>query len=304
MMLPLERKDYDIHMRNTTAICWVRNEEDIIETFVRHALAMTDHMILVLHSSNDCSQEILESLVSEGLSLDVRYNNSPIHKQSEVLTRLMHEIAHDTEWILPLDADEFPVTRRGTSFRDTVQQLPQDRVHLLPWHTYVPLPQDDHNQMNILMRMQHKRSYEQQPFSKVLIPSCLLRRAPEAVLPEGSHELLLPSHVASVTCDTLCLGHFPVRSASQLRRKIINGWESHSANPQREQGHAFHWESLYERCKSPVPLSDEELLSIALHYAVPEEICHSVPPKIIRDPVPFASKTPLKYTPALAALPV
>lgn len=291
-------------MRNTTAICWVRNEEDIVEAFVRHTLSMVDHMVLVLHRSDDCTQEILKELVTEGLSLEIRHNSSLVHEQSAVLTALMHEVAQESKWILPLDADEFLVTAKRMPFVEAIEKLPQEGVSLLLWHTYVPLPEDDHDQMNVLMRMQHKRSYEQQPFSKVIIPAHLIRNSKEALLPEGSHELILEKRVSKLECPTLHLGHFPVRSAGQFKQKIVRGWESHRANPQRKPGQAFHWEALYERCKSPAPLSDEDLRSIALHYAVPEHICLSKPPKIVRDPIAFASQEPLRYTPTLAALPL
>ncbi len=47
----------------------VKNEMDIIESFVRHTLGFADLLIVADHKSTDRTREILESLQAEGLPL-------------------------------------------------------------------------------------------------------------------------------------------------------------------------------------------------------------------------------------------
>ncbi|MFH1670328.1 MAG: class I SAM-dependent methyltransferase [Patescibacteria group bacterium] len=271
---------------NVVSISWVRNEEDIIETFVRHHCVFFKRMIIVLHQSTDSTARILTELRQEGLPIDVRTDESPIHRQSSALTSLMHEVAENeqVDWILPLDADEFLTTRTGAGVVNALRELDSSHPTEIPWRTYVPTPQDDMEEQNILRRIVHHRSIERPLFSKVIIPSALAAHR-NSVLPEGNHILLkenLP--LDSKVSPTLLLAHFPVRTENQLRQKIISGWESHIINPTRKPGQAFQWQELYDRCKDSTPITRRELQDIALTYAVPNrEMCNDI--SIINEPV-------------------
>ncbi|PIP65651.1 hypothetical protein COW95_00725, partial [Candidatus Peregrinibacteria bacterium CG22_combo_CG10-13_8_21_14_all_49_11] len=242
--------------------------EDIVETWARYHCARVCRMIIVCHRCTDHTESILQSLHSEGLPIDIRTDQHLAHLQSEVLTALLHECVytHAPDWILPLDGDEFLSCEGG--LQTTLHTEPSDRILLLPWHTYVPTPSDSGNEPDIRKRITHQQAEEYQWY-KVCIPrSCIL---PGMRLTLGSHSAMdahgqeLPSHHST----TLFLDHYPVRSEAQLRKKIIHGWESHLANPNRQPGEIFQWEMLYERCKDPAPISAEELERIARTYAVP-----------------------------------
>lgn len=56
-------------MKKIVAISMVKNEMDIIESFVRHTLGFADLLIVADHKSTDRTREILESLQAEGLPL-------------------------------------------------------------------------------------------------------------------------------------------------------------------------------------------------------------------------------------------
>jgi hypothetical protein len=276
-------------MQKIVAITWARNEADILETFVRYHCKAVDRMVVVLHRCEDESHNILLKLQKEGLPIDIREDDSPIHRQSAALTDLMHITigAGDCDWILPLDADEFLV---GVNIHKTVEQLPKDRITLLPWKTYVPTPSDDAQEMNILKRIVHRRSAEEPQFQKVLIPRFVACK-PGSHLPEGNHEVLLKKRDCSIApipsevTDALWLAHFPVRSEHQIRQKICNGWESHTLNPERKEGQAFQWKTLYERCNSRAPITAVELQTMALHYAMPEGMVPTCPLETVKDPV-------------------
>ncbi|MCA9370921.1 MAG: glycosyltransferase family 2 protein [Candidatus Peregrinibacteria bacterium] len=245
-------------------ITWARNEEDILESFIRHHARMVDKMVIILHCCEDTSYDIALRLQREGITLDIRESNASYHAQGEALTALMHEHA-DADWIVPLDADEFLCGAQ--ELRSILEQAPTDTVFALPWKTYVPTPADDCNEKDIRRRMCYRRGEEPDQYYKVLVPGAL---ASQSILPLGSHTLLNRFTGAAwpvTRHDALWLAHFPIRSAQQLRRKIVQGWEAHCRNPYRTPEQNIHWKALYERCCDPSPIDTKELQSIAQGYA-------------------------------------
>ncbi len=261
------------------SISWIRNEEDILESFVRHNIEMVDRMVIVLHKCTDSSKEILKKLKLEGLPVEISESNAEHHAQSETMTALLQQV--DADWIVPLDADEFLCSSINVS--DALQKTPTNTVSLLPWKTYVPSPKDNLDETDVRHRITNRRSEEFQQFFKVLIPNSF---ASKSVLPLGSHQLLqkdsnMPWH--SIKHNNIWISHFPIRSEEQLRKKIINGWEAHSLNPNKISGQNFHWKSLYDRCKDPAPISTQELQDIALRYAITDSSVAT--PQVICDPI-------------------
>ena len=128
---------FPFNMRLAT-VSYIGDEEDIIETFVRHHAACVDRMVIVCTARERKTPAILEQLRKEGLPLEISYHTPLFHDQAEVLTRVLHGIHTrlKPQWILPLDADEFLHGDAHAAFK----LLPRDHVSLLPWRTYVPLP--------------------------------------------------------------------------------------------------------------------------------------------------------------------
>ncbi len=271
------------------SITWARNEADIIESFVRWNSKIVDKMIVIDNASTDTTPLILQRLVREGLPLDVRRNESIFHNQGPALTELMHALAvHEKpDWILPLDADEFLIGTRGNP-RETIETLSKSHVSMIPWRTYVPTAADDPKDKNILRRIIHRRSAEHPQYRKVLIPRAFHH---EARIPLGSHTLLSSGGVAPAqSIDTLALAHFPLRDPLQCRRKIIEGWERHRANPDAKPGENFHWERLYLEMKDGSP-TVQRLEEIARNYATTDETAVD----LVEDAVPLCedkSSTP------------
>ena len=181
------------------------------------------------------------------------------------------------DWIMPLDADEYLCG----DVRKAVETFDPNHAYAIPWKTYIPTPKDAAVD-DPALRMTHRRAKESPQYTKVLIPRSL---ACSHTLPEGSH--YITAEDGSVTHgtaqDALWIGHFPVRSELQLRRKIIQGWDHSQKNPKYVAGHGFHWANLYERCKDEKRISLEELQHIAVCYAA----LHDAPSEIVHDPLPL-----------------
>jgi hypothetical protein len=227
-------------------------------------------------------------LQKEGLPLDVRHEEAIGHRQSEVLSALAAEVAavHDPDWLLPLDADEFLVSAAG-DVRASLAALPRDVVSLLPWRTYIPHASDKKTEGNVLLRMQHRRTEEDPQFSKVLIPAAVLREG-RLTLPIGNHEVLVEREGVLCRCPAaaasgLALAHVPVRSHAQLERKILLGWPSNVARPDRQLNDCYHWKTLFEQCKEG-SLHEKNLTDIALRYTSQKE---TVSASLAHDPIPL-----------------
>ena len=102
-------------MKNIIAITMVKNEMDVIESFVRHTLGFADRWLVADHLSSDRTREILERLRAEGLPIEIETVHEAAQIQAEVMTRLMHRAAEEygADVVVPLDADEFLVHSGG-----------------------------------------------------------------------------------------------------------------------------------------------------------------------------------------------
>ena len=126
-------------MNKIVLVTMVKNEADIIESFVRHSLTFADEIIIANHMSTDRTGEILASLLSEGLPLTIRELHEVELAHGLVMTELMWEAIeeHGADIVLPADADEFLVnTETEESCRSILGYLDTGRVHMLEWRLY------------------------------------------------------------------------------------------------------------------------------------------------------------------------
>lgn len=259
-------------------ISYIRNEADIVETFVRHQAKMAAKIIIVLRPSEDGTEAILASLQAEGFPLIILPDAKQEFRQAEALQEAFtHAMKDDPDWILPLDCDEFLVG--NIALPDALASLPEDVITLLPWHTYVPTMDDDPTETNVLRRITHRRANEVRPFYKALIPSFLFDRAH---LQTGNHTVIDRSTgqpFPSVLSSSLFLAHFPVHSVTQIQRKIDTGWTGLAAHASSDQG--YHWRNLHARF-TEFPPNATDLTDIALRYALQED---DPTPSLLCDPI-------------------
>jgi hypothetical protein len=252
----------------------VRNEADIIETFVRHHCALGARMHFILHRCIDNTEEILEKIQKEGLPITLEASDDAGYLQGERITEAARRIAAEksADWILPLDADEFLVCTETHVAGLNLETLSPDRITLLSWRTYVPTPDDDITESCVVRRIFYRRTTEAPPIRKVLIPTAVLA-GKSWTIPTGLHAVLdtdSGNAMPTIVSAHLCIAHFPVRSSEQLCAKVLGGWTSVVATPNREPERCYHWKSLLARCSEGRALTMSELRNIALRYAMPE----------------------------------
>ena len=120
------------------AISMVRNEADVIESFVRHTLRFADWLYITDHRSEDATREILSALVSEGLPILVTYYEQEGYAQSEIMTKQLYQAIDDgADIVLALDGDEFLLSYDGSDTKNILLSLSKEKVYGIPYHTSV-----------------------------------------------------------------------------------------------------------------------------------------------------------------------
>ena len=235
-------------------ISMIRNDADIVESFVRHTLRVLDHLFVIVHSPEDGTGEILKALHEEGLPMTLVFDTEPAFLQGERLTWLAREAcaAIQPDFIFPLDADEFIVPAERGVLESALAQLPSGtpgaRIRL---RTFVPTSEDSADEPNPLRRIGYRIRDEKKVHKAVLTP--VFAADSTLVLDHGNHGLLRVGGVAQPLAvpplPQLALAHYPVRSAAQVMNKTIVGYLAHLAagRPSVEERRlATHWRRCYE----------------------------------------------------------
>lgn len=246
------------------AVSVVRDELDIVEPFVRHAAALVDEVIVTDHGSTDGTREVLAELARE-LPLTVRDDDAPGLRQAQRMTRMMREAVENrgADWVIPLDADEFPIGL----WRETLAQSDASAPLEARWRTYVPDPADDPEELNPALRLRHRLAAEANPWAKVAVPAALVRAG--SSLAQGSHELLAQGRkVEARLAPELRLAHLPVRSVGQYAAKVALAQLATLVTPGRAPSWNLHLRAAYELLKSEPAAFPAALRAAALGYAL------------------------------------
>ena len=276
----------------------LRNEADVVESFVRHNLSLVDGLVVVDHGSSDGTSEILGALVGEGLALDVERDESVGHLQSEIMTRAVRRAfaRRGADFVFALDADEFLKAPGRELLDDVLATLPHGLHAAMSWHTYVPAFDDESLAPgNVLARAKRRLAEERHGLHKVIVarafaetPDAVIAAGNHVVLPSEGHAVALqPVKHARISADVVALAHVPVRSARQLTNKIVVGWLAHCIARRSNADLAFHWRELYQELAHGQAPDVERLRAIAANYGLP--MTAWLPPgdiRLIDDPLP------------------
>lgn len=241
-------------MMQIAVISMVRNESDIIESFVRHAASFADKLYIVDHASTDGTYDILQQLAAEGLPLSLQQFTESEQAQAEVMTKLMEQaFAAGADFVLPLDADEFLLPDGGQDMdwcREALLSVcrPAD-IYQLPWVTYQTV--EEYHGQQFTLTMESLRESQPEELGKLLLG----REAWEKTsfrLSQGNHHALLPvesglQRLKPLPLNGVHLAHFPWRSSNQAASKAAVGWLANVAKYSRQTNLANHWRQGFYR---------------------------------------------------------
>ena len=256
----------------------VRNEADIIETFVRHNLRVVDHLAIVDHGSFDGTSEILAALVKEGLPIEVTRDERIGFFQPEILTPLAREIlrARAADFVFVVDADEFLKTPSRDTLDQVLTRVPEGMHALVPWVTYVPdFGGNPRNDPVATLRSARRLPAERRAQHKVVVSRRFLE-TPDAFVAMGNHRVYPSDHAPDDPCphaklpsEGIALAHVPIRNADQLTSKVVIGWLAHLAAKRENPALSFHWGEAYAELEAGKHFTVDELNAMAANYSVP-----------------------------------
>jgi hypothetical protein len=279
-------------------ISCVRDEDDIIESFVRHNLAYLDKLYVIDNLSKDKTVAILASLANEGLAVEVWESTSCSNQQDRAITvavKKMAELEPAADFAVLLDADEFLAAPDRQSFIGDLEKIEPDGYGVMPWKTYIPVEDDLENlnpSVSVTSRMTHRRSVEGYQMYKSVIPKALFKKV--RVRP-GSHVVeRLDGGACERTVLASPLAHFPIRSANQLIAKIILFNHSRMLKKDSRPKESFHWAELAASIRARnFRITRDEIREYALSYSV--RSTDEKPTEFVYDPLPAHDSLTVKY---------
>ena len=258
---------------NTISISMVRNEQDIIEPFLRYHSRLFDLMFVLDNRSNDDTRRIILSVARELGNIVLCDIPDKAQNQSENMTRALHhaQAAAFAEYVFFLDADEFVSAGNKEDLARSLAPLLPGAIGLMPWKTFVPDPAiDEESTPDPLLRLKYQRRNEDPQSYKAVY------RAHGGIdtsvwVTQGNHKLRdgFGRSLPSCKLDDLPLLHFPLRSVEQLTAKGVLSWAANQARDARVRSgkEAFQWKRLHEIVRSGKRLDQNDLALEALRYA-------------------------------------
>lgn len=242
----------------------VKNEADIIETFVRYTMSFAEKMVFIDNGCTDNTIAILKALMAEGYNIEIYYEADVLHEQYIIENRYLYKIIDivECDFILPLDADEF--LSSSENLFDCIEKLDLKSVSLLKWRTYV-LTEPRKNEQTFLKEIKSYRVNESITFTKVIIPVKLIKEK-EIYVKNGHHQVESNKSVDQIEIDALFIAHYPVRSEEQIKSKIYQGAISQLLSSYSKVI-AFHWSDIYHDMRN----DRFDLIKYSLRYALPKD---------------------------------
>ncbi len=293
-MLLMSLKVYLNNMENKKmrliSYSMVKNEEDIIEMFIRRNLNILDHMYISDNMSSDKTKKILNSLIAEGLPITVWDDLDPRHLQSKKTTSAYKKISKNDEFdaIFFIDSDEFLIG--DTSKLDDYYKL--GAVYELKRVRYI-ISELNSSQINFFSLMEYK--YKEKESSKSMIFHDQ-NNYDKIRIGEGNHHIYYHGKgKLNKGALNLQIAHFPIRSKEQFIRKNLIGWLALMQNePQmnkKEKPIGSHWRNAYRFIMDRnCDLSDKDFYQ----YLYKANSIDELKEKVIYDPIKTDIK--LKYT--------
>lgn len=290
-------------MNKLVLITMVKNECDIIESFIRHHLNIVDTILVVDHNSCDSTNLILQSLKSEGLPIHICKDTRVEKAQDIIMTNLMYRAVKEfyADIVLPIDADEFLVSSPDKkNCRKLLQELDTNSVHIVDSFNYFPSSLDDETEKFILWRSSLRSSIKQN-LSKVIVGREIIEKF-HISLEMGSHNIGVSRRkrklITHCQCSDIHIAHIQVRSKNQFISKIAVGWIAGSARPGRKPSDSIHLKNSFNKLKAGLDLDYHEMINTISDLHIDE---NSIEPSLTKK---ISQHAEIKYSSLISINPM
>lgn len=205
------------------SITVVKNEVDIIESFVRYHVNIFDKMIILNNDSTDGTDHIIKKLIEEGLPIFLLSNNeylNVINCFNLLLKKAFNEFNADIVSIL--DADEFIISNQDNP-RNIINNIDKSVYHKVKRRTYVPTVYDNSDNF-IPSRITFSRNQNLEFIHKIILTKELFDKFDVELIMDNHNLCLINSLYKEIDFTNnldLNIAHFPLRSINQSIDKIL-----------------------------------------------------------------------------------
>lgn len=135
---------------NIVSITLVKNEEKIVESFIRYNSYFIYKMIIIDNGCKDNTIPIINKLIDEGYNIELYSEANVGYKQAYLENKYMYKTIADggVDWIIPLDVDEFL-----DMDKDFLNSLDCSKGYYVYWKNYVLLEDCDLSEKCIPKRL-------------------------------------------------------------------------------------------------------------------------------------------------------
>lgn len=255
--------------RKIFSVSMVKNEADIIESFVRYHQHIFDGMVFLVNMSTDRTPDILEKLTEEGLPIFLFYDTDREFDQSKKTTQLMFNTFEQfqPDIILPLDADEFLVSSDNLQHPcDILNKIDLNELHHIDWRTYVLNEFENRNELFIPKRITFARADHHEVNHKVVVSANIAKNYPGA-LSDGNHKYRIKRGKRKVKINSikeLRIAHFPIRSLEQFKSKLLVSWINRLSRQKIEN--LYYLERFVQIIKEGKISTEDDLIQLAKDY--------------------------------------
>jgi SAM-dependent methyltransferase len=257
--------------KRIVSLSMVKNEQDIIEPFVRHTRKFVNAMVVLDNDSTDATRQILIKLNRELRGVFVTDAPGLAYRQGERMTSLLNYVqtAFFADYIMMLDADEFIQAKDPEHLLRELARIPAGGQGFIKWRTFVHTPHGEQSYIDPPQCFRWCRAEERPSYSKTVLRQDGLYFH-DLRLGQGSHGLDAPERaIPTIHLDGLRIDHFPVRSPSQLVSKSVVGWAAIVALPDdaRDLSWSYQWAQNFARIRDGHRFTAEEVAREAFSYA-------------------------------------
>ncbi|WP_010630782.1 glycosyltransferase family 2 protein [Sporolactobacillus vineae] len=238
-------------MKKAFCVGMIKNEADIVESYIRYHLNIFDGLVILDNGSTDRSLDIIRSLQSEGLPVYLDQDASLEYVQGDKTTELIKRTFDQfgPDFIFPLDVDEFLIAPEYSGNpRKLINNLSTAKVYYLEReYTYAPVNLNE-NELFIPQRLTFASPIKDY-WPKVVVSKKIMDAYSPSIT-GGNHDLIFDKrNIRTQKLQSLKLRHFPYRSLEQLKSKITVGWMNTLASYNYSEGFNYHWHALFDELK-------------------------------------------------------
>jgi hypothetical protein len=248
-------------------VCMIRNEIDILPSFLGHIDSLFDCGCLVDHLSSDGSELLMVDFVSSRTGWEYHSLKTPAFVQAEKSTEFLNRgFSCGADAVFFLDADEFIAGMNRASLERAVAMLETNTlIGHLRWRNCLPVEYRDTFSLDQKMWMCDLAVH-----IKLVVPRWLYGRYGNQLgMNQGNHSLRVPDAATLSGVALAELLHVPIRSRGQLVRKILAAYVSQAAKPDKVI--APHIQTLFDTLVRR-DLTPEVLNALAVNYSTPTTI--------------------------------